>query len=312
MSRAHSRAGFALLAVLWIILAAASLGLTVTFAARETVASARNRGSATRAMWHAHDCLERARAAIDDALEEAPSSLYKRPSPWLALDSIVAGSAIAPSVSCRVDLRATGITIDVNTADDEMLRASLRAAGIAFARADSMTDALLDWRDADDVPRPLGAERAWYVESHRPTPRNGALASEREVALVRGFEADPVLDTLLGVEPGRILLGRAPLAVLAGLPGMGEEALARIGERRGRNAGALELIALAGELSPEARASLLARYAELARLTTSEPDAWIATARGRVDGSPITSVIEVRLVRAGTRAAVVRRRSWVE
>ena len=312
MSRARSRAGFALLTVLWIILAAASLCMTITFAARESVASARNRGSATRAMWHANDCLERARATIGDALEEAPSSSYQLPSPWLALDSIVARSAIAPVAGCRVALRATGITIDVNTVDDEMLRASLRAAGIAFARADSMTDALLDWRDADDVPRPLGAERAWYVESHRPTPRNGPLASGREIALVRGFGADPVLDTLLGVESGRILLARAPLAVLAGLPGMGEEALARIGERRGRNAGALELIVFAAELSPEARGSLLTRYAELARLTTSEPDAWIATARGRVGGPPITAVIEVRLVRAGTRAAVVRRRSWIE
>jgi hypothetical protein len=93
---------------------------------------------------------------------------------------------------------------------------------------------------------------------------------------------------------------------------MGEEALARIAVRRSRNAEAFELIALVAELSPEARASLMTRYAELARLTTSEPEAWIVTSRGRVDGSPVTPVIEARLVRAGTRAAVVRRRSWTE
>jgi general secretion pathway protein K len=309
---ANARAGFALLAVLWIILAAASLGLTITFAARESVAAARNRGSATRAMWHAYDCLERTRAAIGEALEGAAAPSFQSPSPWLALDTVVARAALAANQRCSVKLRATGITIDVNTADDEMVRTSLRAAGIAFARADSMTDALLDWRDVDDVPRPLGAERAWYLESRRLTPRNGALASGRELALVRGFEVDPVLDTLLGVESGRIFLARAPLAVIAGLPGMGEEALARIAVRRSRNAEAFELIALVAELSPEARASLMTRYAELARLTTSEPEAWIVTSRGRVDGSPVTPVIEARLVRAGTRAAVVRRRSWTE
>jgi general secretion pathway protein K len=312
MIRPRSRAGFALLAVLWIILAAASLGLTISFAARESVAAARNRGSATRAMWHAHDCLERTRAAIGEALEGTAEQLSQGPSPWLALDTVVARSALASRTSCSIELRPTGITLDVNTADEEMLRASLRSAGIGLTRVDSMTDALLDWRDADDVPRPLGAERAWYGESRRAAPRNGAFGSERELALVRGFEADPVVHTLLGVESGRIFLARAPLAVLAGLPGMGEEALARIGERRSRNAEALELIALASELSRQARESFLAHYAELARLTTSEPDTWIATARGRDGRSSVTPVIEARLVRAGTRAAVVRRRSWVE
>jgi type II secretory pathway component PulK len=308
----NSRAGFALLVVLWIILAAASLGMTITFAARESVAAARNRWSAMRAMWHAHDCLERTRAAISDALEGAAAPPFQSPSPWLALDTVVARAALAANMPCTVELRATGITIDVNTADDEMVRTALRAAGIPLARADSMTDALLDWRDADDVARPFGAERAWYAESRRVTPRNGVFASDREIALVRGFGVDPVVDTVLGVESGRIFLARAPLAVIAGLPGMGEEALARIAERRGRGAQAVELIALAAELSPEARASLLARYAELARLTTSEPDAWIVTSRARVGGSPVTPVIEARLVRAGTRAAVVRRRSWIE
>lgn len=307
-----ARTGFALLAVLWIILAAASLGMTIVFASRESVAAARNRGSATRAMWHAHDCLERTRAAIAAALEGAGAQASQRESPWVALDTVVARSAPVAAMPCDVELRPTGRSIDVNTADDQMIRVSLRAAGIASARADSMTDALLDWRDADDVPRPLGAERVWYVESRRLTPRNGALASDRELALVRGFGVDPMLDTLLGVESGRIFLARAPLAVIAGLPGMGEEALARIAERRVRGSEAVDLLALAAELSPEARAWLVARYAELTRLTSPEPDAWIATSSGRDRGSPVTAVIEARLVRAGTRAAVLRRRSWVE
>ena len=176
-----------------------------------------------------------------------------------------------------------------------------------------MTDALLDWRDADDVARPLGAERAWYGAAARGPPRNGPLALVREIALVRGFsDRGPGLDTILGVEPGRVFLARAALPVLAGLPGMGDEAVSRIAERRARGAPALELLALAGELSVEARATLVAHYAELARLTTPEPDAWIVTSVARDDGSPVTAGMDIRLVRAGTRAAVVRRRSWIE
>lgn len=308
----NSRGGFALLAVLGIVVAVAALGLTITFAARESVATARNRVGGARAMWRAHDCVERARAVIAEALEEQQDHRPSGASPWVSLDSLVARSSIVAATSCRLELRATGTTMDVNAADDEMLRRALRAAGIVPARGDSMTDALLDWRDADDASRPLGAERAWYAAAGRPPPRNGALASIREIALVRGFEGGAVLDTILGVESGRIFLARAPLPVIAGLPGIGEEALGRIVERRARSASNVELLTLAAELSVEARAMLVAHYAELARLTTPEPDAWIVTSRERDASSPVTAAVEVRLVRAGTRAAVVRRRGWVE
>ena len=306
------RGGFALLTVLWIMVAAASLGLTISLAAREAIGTARNRTASTRAMWRAHDCLERARAAVHHVLEDAQDPLARTASPWLSLDTLVVGSGIMTDLPCRVELRAAGTALDVNRADAEMLRALVRAAGIPFARADSMTDALLDWRDADEIVRPLGAESAWYAASHRATPRNAPFAADHEIALVRGFDRDTAVRALLGVEQGRILFARAPLAVLAALPGFGEEALARIAERRARGAPLADPLALAAELSPEGRASIVSRYAELAGLTTSEPDAWIVTSRGHDDGSPLTAAIEVRLVRAGTRAAIVRRREWIE
>ena len=117
---------------------------------------------------------------------------------------------------------------------------------------------------------------------------------------------------LVGVEPGRIDLNRAPLPVLASLPGLGAEALARLAEHRVRGAPVSDVLALSAELSPNARAALVARYADLVRLTTTEPDAWIVTSRARAGQPSITAAIEVRLVRAGTRAAIVRRRTWLE
>ena len=54
------------------------------------------------------------------------------------------------------------------------------------------------------------------------------------------------------------------------------------------------------------------RYGDLIQLATTMPDAWILTSRG-IAGTPrITEVIELRLVFAGERAAVVRRRTWIE
>ena len=307
-----ARAGFALLAVLWIMVAAASLGLIMTLAARESVAASRNRANATRAMWRAHDCLERARVAVDQALHEPDDFSLHKTSPWLLLDSVVARSGLAGGLSCRVQLRAVGTTLDVNAADADMIGRLLRAGGIPIARADSMTDALLDWRDSDDMPRALGAERGWYEQGGRATPRNAALASDREIVLVRGFDSAAAVAGLSSVDSARIVLPRAPLAVLAALPGLEEEALSRVAERRLHGPWPPDLVMLSADLSTAARATLMQHYPELARLTTAEPDAWLLTSYGRDGSPPVTAAIEARLVRAGTRAAVVRRRSWLE
>ena len=53
-----------------------------------------------------------------------------------------------------------------------------------------LADALADWTDADDVPRPRGAERDWYLTQTPPlVPRNAPFASVGELALVRGIDA---------------------------------------------------------------------------------------------------------------------------
>ncbi len=103
---------------------------------------------------------------------------------------------------------------------------------------DSLVDAILDWRDVDNIARPLGAERVWYETQRRVAPRNGPFADVRELRRVCGYDDAvahvPALDTLLSVEPGRIVPDRAPVAVLASLPGLGPEALGRVAERRSR------------------------------------------------------------------------------
>ncbi len=46
---------------------------------------------------------------------------------------------------------------------------------------------MLDWQDADDLPRPFGAERGDYVGAG-VRPANGDLNSIDELRLVRGFD----------------------------------------------------------------------------------------------------------------------------
>jgi general secretion pathway protein K len=59
-----------------------------------------------------------------------------------------------------------------------------------------LADAIADWTDADDDPRPHGAERDWYRARTPPyVPRNGPLATPAELGLVRGIDG-AVLDRL--------------------------------------------------------------------------------------------------------------------
>jgi hypothetical protein len=205
-----------------------------------------------------------------------------------------------------------GARLDVNAADADELRRLFVADGFLAAQADSLTDAVLDWRDADDQPRPGGIESAGYRAAGMEAPRNGPFADVRELARVRGLAAVRGLDTLLTAEPGRVLLDRAPRAVLASLPGFTSEAVARLEEVRSRTGRAPELAALADGLSPAGRDVILRAYQDLAGITAPEPDAWIVTARGHAGTPPVAAALEVRLVRAGPRAAIVRRRSWIE
>jgi general secretion pathway protein K len=314
--RRAARRGFVLLAVLWVMVGVTALGLALTLAARRVIAAARNRRAATAAEWVAEDCLERSRAVIADALGAQTPAADGARRGWRALDDVLRDAPLLTARGCDVRLRGAGWALDVNAADAEQLVRFFTALGVPTWRADSLVDAVLDWRDPDEVSRPAGAERAWYAGQGRRAPRDGPFANVRELARVRGLEvwsgALAGLDTLVGVEPGRIDLNRAPLAVLASLPGLGAEALARLAEHRVRGAPVADVLALSAELSPSARAALVARYADLVRLTTTEPDAWIVTSRARAGQPSITAAIEVRFVRAGTRAAIVRRRTWLE
>lgn len=303
----RQRRGFVLLAVLWMLVSLASISLLLSLAGRDTVTAAKNRVSLTRAHWVAESCIDRARAAAGEALAESPDNLA-----WRRLDSVIARSPLMTATACDLSIRAAGSALDVNTADAEELRRLFVAMRLTSAKADSLVDALLDWRDVDDDPRSLGAEQAWYAAAHRLLPRNGAFADRRELPYVRGLEGVPGLDSVLDVEQERVALGRAPLPVLAALPGFTEETAQRIVELRMRDALPPDLLSLAGWLSRSGRDSLAARYAEVVALVTLDPDAWIVTARagdGGAGGNAIATV-EVRLGRAGSRASVLRHRSW--
>jgi general secretion pathway protein K len=297
------RRGFALPAVLWVVVSASTLALLGTFAARDSVATAQNRVDGERAAWRAEGCLEEARAVMGDAIADERTAQAS----WNALDSVVQSSPFQ-SDGCVLSLVPAGVALDVNAADDEQLHALLDALGVGAARADSIVDAILDWRDADDDVRPNGAEREWYDSRILLGPRNGPLASQGELKRIRGVAEVAGLDTLLTTEPGRVVVSRAPMVVLASLPGFSGEALARVAELRARGAATPDLLGVCGLLSKESCDALTRRYSDLMQRSVTEPEAWIVTSRATSGARGVAAVVEVRVVRAGTRVAIVRRR----
>lgn len=128
--------------------------------------------------------------------------------------------------------------IDLNTADREMLRRMLIAtAGKADDEADRLADAIVDWRDPDDIPSVQGAEKSDYESADLPYgPRNAPFETVLELQQVLGMD----YATFARVEPGvTIYSGRgtpsaayAPLQALLAMDGMTIEYANQIIERR--------------------------------------------------------------------------------
>jgi type II secretory pathway component PulK len=272
---------------------------------RDAVLAGASRIELERARWFALGCERRAVAAIDAVLRDAPSDADAARA-WRILSARI---AVSPLVTgCNVSAEAAGTRLDVNAASDDMLRALLESVDPS-ADPSSMVDALADWRDSDDVARPGGAEQAWYESVARLTPRNAPLADVRELARVRGFEDTARFDTLFGVEPGRVSLATAPVAVLMSVPGITRETAEGIAARRLAGTPLEDLLSIAGSVSEASAESLATHFADASRLTTPDPDAWLVTARVSRGLPTVTVSLAWRVIRTGRRCAVAGTRS---
>ena len=114
--------------------------------------------------------------------------------------------------------------IDINTASDALLRGLFLSQGMKDDEAAAMTDAILDWRDADSLKRLRGAEEAEYLAAgYSYKPANAAFQSNEELRLVMGMTAElfdkvAPLITIYSRQPG-INASIASRGVLRALPG---------------------------------------------------------------------------------------------
>lgn len=88
--------------------------------------------------------------------------------------------------------------------------------------AETITDSILDWTDADDFHHLKGAEKDYYMSLPSPyEPKNGALETIEELALIKGFSSqvfEKLRDYLTVYGSGKINVNTASKAVLLYVP----------------------------------------------------------------------------------------------
>lgn len=270
------RDGFALIAVLWLVVALATV-LSVGLAPARTAAEAtENRLAQTRALWAARACVALLQARDwDGGSAPGPDAVALGISTWCSVEPLDWDERVNPNVTDSSALaRVLGDSVQVAS--------------------------ILDWLDADDRPREAGAESDWYLSQGRPSPRDGALVSVEEISLVRGFE-DESPEELYGLftvrGDGRISPDRAPARALSALTALTPQEISRLVASRsgGGSLTSAESVARAAEMSPS-----ISGFRELTRrLAIGRPErtvrihGWTETGERRIEAGLIVTLVWV-------------------
>jgi general secretion pathway protein K len=181
MNRHHGRRrerGIALVMVLWLSVLLTVIGGAFAFSMRNETLAARNAVS-----------LAQARAVADGAIDRTAFELLRprmqrswkadsTPHRWNDGDTGV-----------YVTARDESAKLDLNTGAEPLLRnLFVSVGGLADPEAGAIVDAIADWRDADDLRRPNGAEAPDYrAANSNYTPANAAFESVGELSRVLGM-----------------------------------------------------------------------------------------------------------------------------
>ena len=176
MSRCHR--GAALVLVLWlIVLLTALVGAFVLNARVEAMQGSIQRGSA--------EATEVARAGMEYALARLQGSDPR--SRWHSDGRSYRWNFNGAAVELKI--RDESGKVDLNQADFEMLEKLLRSAGGNPLLARQLAAAIIDWRDADELPQPGGgAENPAYAAAGLGYgPANAPFTTVDELRRVLGM-----------------------------------------------------------------------------------------------------------------------------
>ena len=232
--------GVALVLTLLILTLLVVTGLEVNRAMRVEASLAGNFRDLTQASYIAQSGVEIARALIQDdelsydGLDEkwAQFEVLSVFSNQLFPEGHFAGRVVDENSKFNLNT-----LIDSYGNVDQKKKSQMERLVILLKHDPDIMDAILDWIDADELKKPQGAEREYYLALKRPyRPKNGPLDSLSELLLVKGVDAATFygsderegLGNYLTVHSeGRININTAGLPILMSLSPNVDQAMAQ-------------------------------------------------------------------------------------
>jgi general secretion pathway protein K len=218
----NAERGMILVVVLWGVMFLAVIASSFLVSARTELHSGHNLASLAQARALADAGANR---AILGLLEPALDRRWRGDGRIYTLD--------VGDDEVRIAIQDEAGKVDLNLATQELLTGLFASVGVAGEEADSLADAILDWRDADDLRRLHGAEEADYrAAGYAYGPSNRPFQSIEEVQLVMGmtpalYSAIAGLVTVYSHQAG-IDPAIASPAMLNAIPGLDDASVAAI------------------------------------------------------------------------------------
>jgi general secretion pathway protein K len=199
--------GFALVAVLWILVLLTAIVGEFAYSMRTEANIARNFKEATQAHYIARSGLLRAVAGLlaEAQAAKAPQEASAAGEPAWRVNVPIPPRAFGAG-EYEVRIENTAGLVDLNTASEGLLRLMAGMIDAGDRERAVIVDSILDWRDPDDLHRLNGAEDSYYRSLPRPYRcKNAPFDSVDELVLVRGMSPElltAALRSVLVVVPG--------------------------------------------------------------------------------------------------------------
>jgi general secretion pathway protein K len=241
--------GFALLLVLWTLVVLSAIALTLAASAGAEVRSSQDSWNDLQAERLAASGQQLAAYLETRSIGTSGEDLVGLP-----VQTVVRGLTYQITLDVgSIDIVFEGENgkFDLTAATEQDMAAFFTSWTGDANRGREIAAAIADWTDANDDPRPFGAESEWYL-SRGYRPRNASLGMA-DLYLVKGLTPEdfmpaiagsgrtvsirPPLTDLLAVVPTgtRVNPNYASPAVLQTLPAMSAQVLAAIVTDRGRS-----------------------------------------------------------------------------
>jgi general secretion pathway protein K len=276
--------------VLWIVIVLGAIAVGVVSASRSSVDVVTTVRARAVARYAAESGVIAATARLQQLLRQADTveqqaRLFQRLDQELAeLRERRIGQAWFQVAMLDLNSR-----IDLNVSDERVLRSFFEGL-FGERRGSELLDALQDWKDQNDSPRPQGAEAAEYLAAGSVfVPPNRPLQRLDELTRIKGF-TDSIADVLAPLvtirSNGRVNINTAPEPVVVAVTGAGSTGRSLLGMR--------DQIGTFGKLD-DIRNMLLEAggtgSGQIGRLQTV-PSRLLIISRGWADGHPLTHEIQ--------------------